>query len=67
MCKLKAKWLKEYQDWCKEDLRAKRYVYWWADGVHSNVRMDDTVLWTNQPRTQAYIGVIWIIHKSLLM
>ena len=41
VCKLKAKWLKEYQDWCKEDLRAKRYVYWWADGVHSNVRMDD--------------------------
>jgi putative transposase len=41
VCKLKAKWLKEYQDWCKEDLSAKRYVYWWADGVHSNVRMDD--------------------------
>lgn len=41
VCKLKAKWLKEYQDWCKEDLSAKRYVYLWADGVHSNVRMDD--------------------------
>ena len=41
VCKLKAKWLKEYQDWCKEDLSTKRYVYWWADGVHSNVRMDD--------------------------
>jgi len=41
VCKLKAKWLKEYQDWCKEDLSTKRYVYWWADGIHSNVRMDD--------------------------
>ena len=41
VCKLKAKWLKEYQGWCKEDLSTKRYVYWWADGVHSNVRMDD--------------------------
>ncbi len=31
----------DYQDWNKRDLSKKRYVYIWADGIHSNVRMDD--------------------------
>jgi transposase-like protein len=39
--RLKSKWLDEHSQWRQRDLRAKRYVYWWADGVHSNVRMDD--------------------------
>ena len=39
--RLKAKWLDEHKDWQRRDLSQKRYVYWWADGVYSNVRMDD--------------------------
>ena len=39
--RLKAKWLEEHGQWRRRDLNNKRYVYWWADGVHSNVRMDD--------------------------
>ncbi len=31
----------EHTDWQKRDLADQRYVYWWADGVYSNVRMDD--------------------------
>lgn len=38
--RLKEKWTKEYEDWCKRDLRGKRYVYLWADGVYF-VRSDD--------------------------
>ncbi len=30
-----------YKDWNKRDLAKKRYVYIWADGIYSNVRMDD--------------------------
>ncbi len=39
--RLKANWIEEYRDWQKRDLSGKRYVYWWADGIYSNVRMDD--------------------------
>lgn len=39
--RLKADWIGEYQLWRQRDLSQKRYVYWWADGVYSQVRMDD--------------------------
>jgi len=39
--RLKQHWADEHRDWCQRDLSQKRYVYWWADGVYSNVRMDD--------------------------
>ncbi len=39
--RLKAKWLAEHSEWRQQDLSQKRYVYWWADGIYSNVRMDD--------------------------
>ena len=41
ICRLKSGWLAEYEDWRRRDLSGKRYVYWWADGIYSNVRMDD--------------------------
>ena len=39
--RLKSKWQEEYTEWRRRDLSDKRYVYWWADGIYSNVRMDD--------------------------
>jgi len=39
--RLKGQWLVEHGRWRRRDLTSKRYVYWWADGIHSNVRMDD--------------------------
>ena len=39
--RLKQVWEKEYHDWRKRNLAGKKYVYVWADGVYSNVRMDD--------------------------
>jgi transposase-like protein len=39
--RLKSKWLDEYDEWRRRDLSDKKYVYWWADGVYSKVRMDD--------------------------
>jgi putative transposase len=39
--RLKQDWEQDYQDWTKRDLSQKRYVYVWADGVYSHVRMDD--------------------------
>jgi transposase-like protein len=39
--RLKSKWQDEHTEWRKRDLSGKKYVYWWADGIYSNVRMDD--------------------------
>lgn len=41
ICRLKADWIKEHQNWRQRDLSKKRYAYFWADGIYSNVRMDD--------------------------
>ena len=39
--RLKQHWIDDHRRWGQRDLSQKRYVYWWADGVYSNVRMDD--------------------------
>ena len=39
--RLKEGWSQEYRAWTERDLSDKRYVYFWADGIYSNVRMDD--------------------------
>lgn len=39
--RLKTVWQKELDQWQRRDLTGKRYVYFWADGVYCNVRMDD--------------------------
>ncbi len=37
--RLKALWWDEYEAWRKRDLSARRYVYFWADGVYFSPRM----------------------------
>jgi transposase-like protein len=39
--RLKTVWEQDLQIWQKRDLSNKRYVYFWVDGIYSNVRMDD--------------------------
>ena len=41
ICRLKEVWQGEHQQWAGRDLSAKRYVYWWADGVYFKVRLSD--------------------------
>jgi len=38
--RLKEGWHKDYEAWAGRDLTGKRYVYWWADGIHFNVRLE---------------------------
>jgi transposase-like protein len=40
--RLKRQWEQEYKDWAGRDLTDKRYVYFWADGIYFNVRLEDT-------------------------
>ncbi|MAK50499.1 MULTISPECIES: IS256 family transposase [unclassified Marinobacter] len=58
--RLKANWLDEHKDWRRRDLSQKRYVYWWADGVYSNVRLDDRLCLV------VVIGVTEHGHKELV-
>ena len=39
--RLKDVWRREYEAWSKRDLSGQRFVYIWADGIYSNVRLDD--------------------------
>ena len=39
--RLTAAWQAEHTDWCRRDLSDRDYVYWWADGVHFNVRLEE--------------------------
>ena len=38
--RLKAVWWEEYEAWRRRDLSARRYVYFWADGVYFSPRLD---------------------------
>ena len=38
--RLKEQWEKDYAGWAKRDLSDKRYVYFWVDGIHFNVRLE---------------------------
>ena len=40
--RLKKQWEQEFKEWARRDLAGARYVYFWADGIHFNVRLEDT-------------------------
>jgi len=40
--RLKAQWAEEHTQWNRRDLSSARWVYWWADGIHTGVRSDDS-------------------------
>jgi transposase-like protein len=38
---LKAIWEEEHREWSKRSLVGKRYVYLWADGIYTNIRLEE--------------------------
>lgn len=40
--RLKAQWADEHALWNQRDLSTARWVYWWADGIHTGLRSDDS-------------------------
>jgi putative transposase len=40
IARLKASWTDEYERWLRRDLSAKRYVYFWVDGVYFQPRLE---------------------------
>ena len=41
IARLKEVWADEHARWLKRDLSVKRYVYFWADGIHVQARLED--------------------------
>jgi putative transposase len=39
--RLKSVWEAEYQQWSSRSLAEKEYVYVWADGIHTNIRLEE--------------------------
>lgn len=39
--RLKERWQDEHRQWQQRDLSDKRYVYLWADGIYSRVRLEE--------------------------
>ena len=40
--RLKSEWEEEYEVFRRRDLSQKRYVYFWADGIHLQARMENS-------------------------
>lgn len=40
--RLKAQWATEHEDWNHRDLSLARHVYWWADGIHTGLRSENS-------------------------
>jgi len=41
IARLKEVWTEEHVRWRERDLSAKRYVYFWVDGIHLEARLED--------------------------
>jgi putative transposase len=41
VARLKEAWSEEHARWSRRDLSAKRYVYFWVDGIHAQARLED--------------------------
>ena len=53
IARLKEVWTEEHAHWRKRDLSAKRYVYFWADGIHLEARLEDakrSASWSSSAR-----------------
>ena len=62
--RLKDQWMAEYEEWSRRDLTGKQYDYIWADGIHVNVRLEDT---ENQRQCLLVVmGATADGHKELL-
>ena len=40
--RLKAQWATEHEDWSHRDMSLARHVYWWADGIHTGLRSENS-------------------------
>ncbi len=59
--RLKEGWENEFKDWNNSDLSGKHFVYFWADGIYFNIRLDD-----DRPCLLVIIGALSNGSKELV-
>jgi putative transposase len=59
--RLKEGWEGEFKDWNSRDLSGKHFVYFWADGIYFNIRLDD-----DRPCLLVIIGALSDGNKELV-
>ena len=57
--RLKRQWEQEYKHWAHRDLANKRSVYFWADGIYFNVRLEDT-----ENKRQCFLLIIGVLKNG---
>jgi putative transposase len=70
--RLLKQWQKDYSDWNGRDLSDREYVYWWADGIHFNVRLEEertcilVLMGTLEDGRKELIGIVDGFRESKL-
>jgi putative transposase len=68
--RLKDAWSDEHARWSKRDLSAKRYVYFWADGIHVQARLEDdaqcllVIIGATPEGKKEFVGLIDGVRES---
>jgi putative transposase len=68
--RLKDAWSDEHLRWSRRDLTAKRYVYFWADGIHVQARLEDeaqcllVIIGATSEGTKELVGLIDGVRES---
>ena len=57
--RLKRQWEQEYKHWAHRGLTNKRSVYFWADGIYFNVRLEDT-----ENKRQCFLLIIGALENG---
>ena len=72
IARLKDAWSDEHVRWSKRDLSAKRYVYFWADGIHVQARLEDNaqcllvIIGATPEGKKELVGLIGGVRESAL-
>jgi transposase-like protein len=70
IARLKDAWSDEHARWSKRDLAAKRYVYFWVDGIHVQARLEDeaqcllVIIGTTPEGKKELVGLIDGVRES---
>jgi putative transposase len=70
IARLKDAWADEHARWLKRDLSSKRYVYFWADGIHVQARLEDdaqcllVIIGATAEGTKELVGLIDGMRES---
>lgn len=72
VARLKDAWADEHARWLKRDLSARRYVYFWADGIHVQARLEDdaqcllVIIGATPEGKKEFVGLIDGVRESAL-